>query len=40
MQIIKPKRLQKDDTVAIVSPSGPITKDLKERFGAGKIFFD
>ncbi len=32
MQIIKPRRLQKGDTVAIVSPSEPITKDLRDQF--------
>ncbi len=35
MQTIKPKRLQKGDTVAIVSPSEPITKDLREQFDGG-----
>jgi muramoyltetrapeptide carboxypeptidase len=32
MRIIKPKRLQKGDTVGIVSPSGAIVEERKEQF--------
>jgi len=32
MKIIKPKRLQKGDTVAIVSPSGGVSEELKGQF--------
>lgn len=38
MQIIKPKRLQKGDTVAIVSPSSAVLEELKSQFDAGVIF--
>ncbi|MCK4592816.1 LD-carboxypeptidase, partial [Candidatus Parcubacteria bacterium] len=35
MKIIKPKKLQKGDVVGIVSPSEPITKDLRKQFNNG-----
>ncbi len=40
MQIIKPKKLQKGDTVAIVSPSGAVTEELKDQFNAGVKFLE
>lgn len=38
MQIIKPKKLQKGDTVAIVSPSGGVPTELKDQFNNGIKF--
>lgn len=38
MQIIKPKKLQKGDTVAIVSPSSAVPKELKGQFNNGVKF--
>ncbi len=38
MQIIKPKRLQKGDIVAIVSPSGFVPNELKTEFNDGIKF--
>ncbi len=38
MQIIKPKKLQKGDTVAIVSPSGAVPEELKGQFDNGIKF--
>ncbi|MBA4319808.1 MAG: hypothetical protein C0412_15520 [Flavobacterium sp.] len=35
MTIIKPKKLQKGDTVGIVSPSEPITQNLRKQFDKG-----
>jgi len=35
MEIIKPQRLREGDTVGIVSPSEPITQDLKKQFEHG-----
>ncbi|MBU3965349.1 LD-carboxypeptidase [Patescibacteria group bacterium] len=40
MQIIKPKRLQKGDTVMIVSPSGGVPKELKGQFNNGVKFLE
>ena len=40
MQIIKPKRLQKGDTVAIVSPSGGVSEELKGQFNNGVKFLE
>ncbi|MBU4339196.1 LD-carboxypeptidase [Patescibacteria group bacterium] len=40
MQIIKPKKLQKGDTVAIVSPSGGVPKELKGQFNDGVKFLE
>lgn len=34
-----PKRLQKGDTIGIVSPSGPVTENLKDSFYKGIKFF-
>jgi len=38
MQIIKPKKLQKGDTVMIVSPSGGVPEELKGQFNNGIKF--
>lgn len=38
MKIIKPSKLQKGDTVAIVSPSGTISDELRGQFNAGIKF--
>lgn len=38
MQIIKPKRLQKGDAVAIISPSGFVSDELKSQFDGGVKF--
>ncbi len=38
MKIIKPKRLQKGDTVAIVSPSGAVPEELRGQFNNGIKF--
>lgn len=38
MTIIKPKKIKKGDTVGIVSPSAPITDDLREQFDKGVSF--
>lgn len=35
MKIIKPQKLQKGDVVGIISPSEPITEDLRKQFDAG-----
>lgn len=35
MRIIKPKKLQKGDIIGVVSPSEPITQDLKKQFEDG-----
>lgn len=40
MQIIKPKRLQKGDTVAIVSPSGGVPEELRGQFDNGVKFLE
>lgn len=40
MNIIKPKRLEKGDTVMIVSPSGGVPEELKGRFDAGVEFLE
>jgi len=40
MNIIKPKRLQKGDTVAIVSPSGAISDEFKKYFDGGVKFLE
>ncbi|MFZ3077006.1 MAG: S66 peptidase family protein [Candidatus Aenigmatarchaeota archaeon] len=40
MQIIKPRRLQKGDTVAIVSPSGGVPEELKIQFDNGIKFLE
>ncbi|MFH1048353.1 MAG: S66 peptidase family protein [Patescibacteria group bacterium] len=40
MKIIKPKRLQKGDTVAIVSPSGGVSEELKGQFNNGVKFLE
>lgn len=40
MEIIKPKRLQKGDTVAIVSPSGFVPGELKGQFDKGVKFLE
>ena len=37
MKIIKPKKLNREDTVGIISPSEPITDDLKEQFNKGLL---
>ena len=37
MKIIKPKKLNKGDTVGIISPSEPITDDLREQFDKGLL---
>jgi len=38
MQIVKPKKLQKGDTVAIISPSGGVPMELKGQFNNGIKF--
>ena len=40
MKIIKPKKLQKGDTVAIVSPSGSVPDKLKNQFNKGVKFLE
>ncbi|MDP3056979.1 MAG: LD-carboxypeptidase [bacterium] len=40
MQIIKPKKLQKGDMVAIVSPSGGVSEELKNQFNSGIKFLE
>lgn len=40
MQIIKPKKLQKGDMVAIISPSGGVPTELKEQFNNGVKFLE
>ena len=40
MKIIKPKKLQKGDTVIIVSPSGAIPDELKKQFSDGIKFLE
>jgi muramoyltetrapeptide carboxypeptidase len=40
MKIIKPKRLQKGDTLAIVSPSGAVPKELRGQFNNGVKFLE
>ncbi len=40
MKIIKPKKLQKGDTVAIVSPSNAVPEELKEKFNNGVKFLE
>ncbi len=40
MQIIKPKKLQKGDTVAIISPSGGVPEKLKSQFNNGVKFLE
>lgn len=40
MKIIKPKKLQKGDTVAIISPSGGVPDELKDQFGKGIKFLE
>ncbi len=38
MRIIKPKKLQKGDIVAIISPSGGVSKELRRQFNNGVKF--
>lgn len=40
MKIIKPKKLQKDDIVSIISPSGGVPDELKDRFNKGVKFLE
>lgn len=40
MQIIKPKRLQEGDTVAVVSPSSAVTEELRDQFNNGIKFLE
>lgn len=40
MQIIKPKKLQKGDHVAIVSPSNAVSRELKGQFNNGVKFLE
>lgn len=40
MRIIKPKKLQKGDTVAIISPSNTVTKELRGQFDSGVKFLE
>ena len=40
MKIIKPKKLQKGDTVAIISPSGAVPDELKDQFNKGVKFLE
>lgn len=40
MKIIKPKKLQKGDTVAIISPSGGVGDELKDQFNNGIKFLE
>jgi len=40
MKTIKPKKLQKGDTVAIVSPSGAVPSELKNQFDQGVKFLE
>ncbi len=40
MKIIKPKKLQKGDTVVIVSPSGCVPDELKDQFNKGVKFLE
>lgn len=37
MKTIKPKKIQKGDTVGVISPSEPITKDLRKQFNDGVL---
>lgn len=40
MKTIKPKKLQKGDTVAIISPSGGVSDELKDQFNKGVKFLE
>lgn len=40
MKTIKPKKLQKGDTVAIISPSGGVPDELKDQFNEGVKFLE
>lgn len=40
MKIIRPKKLQKGDTVSIISPSGSVPDELKDRFNQGVKFLE
>jgi muramoyltetrapeptide carboxypeptidase len=40
MEVIKPKKLQRGDTVAIVSPSGAVPESLRGQFDAGVAFLE
>lgn len=40
MKIIKPKKLQKGDTVSIISPSGSVPNELKGQFNKGVKFLE
>lgn len=40
MKIIKPKKLQKGDTVSIISPSGSVPNELKSQFNKGVKFLE